>query len=454
MENSKRQTMRILVLFSIVSFLSIIIQPDERITTEAAASTSITRTRRRRRRFFIPKFPSVLSSSSSTIAGSSSDPCHTTFKFKFRSNAFPTHEDANALFNTHHPLRYNHNFVGITNPSLQDTINANEEVVASPDDDDDVDSFWIPDGTKSVNEELSKQNMKPLRIIRHRKLVGQGEECYSKLRDVALGWEGMHKNSNWAGIRMVNKEHNSNRDYFNTHHVDGQQEDNNIIESSDTTTNIRIKRINEDPFAPLPETISQNVMQIFSSGGRKLVTFSKLFGGKIPFLWALNPCCVVYDLVDARAVSRAGGGGLKYSSTAYGTLRGHLISGEERVTVAIRDNGGRGSISSRGSELDRIFFTGSQFDTRTRTATLSSNGVDSSMNTMTYAFGENTSDIGGDVYVEILSCSRPSPGLLGRLTFPLIKNMQDRFFQEQIDTLANIAEDLRRNSERNTGLMK
>eukprot|EP00957_Ditylum_brightwellii_P142542 10859956-Ditylum_brightwellii.AAC.1 len=31
------------------------------------------------------------------------------------------------------------------------------------------------------------------------------------------------------------------------------------------------------------------------------------------------------------------GAGTTYTSTAYATLRGHLLSGEERVTVVLRD---------------------------------------------------------------------------------------------------------------------
>merc|ERR1712071_724846 len=64
-------------------------------------------------------------------------------------------------------------------------------------------------------------------------------------------------------------------------------------------------------------------------GGRKLVTMSRI-GGKSS-IWAMNPCVVVYDLVDCR------GKDMIYTSTAYATLQGHLLAGEERVTVAIRD---------------------------------------------------------------------------------------------------------------------
>jgi len=85
---------------------------------------------------------------------------------------------------------------------------------------------------------------------------------------------------------------------------------------------------------------------------------------------------VVYDLVDQRAPD----GETTFTSTAYATLRGHFLRGEERVTVALRD--------------------GSQ-----------------------------------DVEVEIMSISRAGPGLLGKTLWPFIGKMQSSFFQQQLDHL-------------------
>lgn len=73
-----------------------------------------------------------------------------------------------------------------------------------------------------------------------------------------------------------------------------------------------------------------------------------------------------------------------YSSTAYATLKGHLLRGEERVTVAMRD------------------------DT-------------------------------GFVDVEILSLSRPAGSLKSKFVWPLIGNMQQTFFQNQMNFLEQIA---------------
>ena len=86
---------------------------------------------------------------------------------------------------------------------------------------------------------------------------------------------------------------------------------------------------------------------------------------------------VVYDVVDQRAPD----GQTTFTSTAYATLKGHFLRGEERVTVALRD--------------------GSQ-----------------------------------DVEVEILSISRPGPGIVGKTLWPFIGKMQSKFFQQQLHHLS------------------
>jgi hypothetical protein len=87
---------------------------------------------------------------------------------------------------------------------------------------------------------------------------------------------------------------------------------------------------------------------------------------------------VVYDVVDQRGI------GTTFTSTAYATMKGHWLSGEERVTVALRD--------------------GSQ-----------------------------------DVDVEILSISRAGPSLWGRTVWPFVGKEQSTFFQEHLQHLAETA---------------
>lgn len=143
--------------------------------------------------------------------------------------------------------------------------------------------------------------------MRYRRKVGNGEQCYAKLRDAALQWEKMHEGSHWAGVRILEPKQRS------------------LLEQQQHTTTVNKDNqteLMEDPYAPLPPTVSENVMQIWSHpGGRKLATMSRI-GRKLP-IWVVNPCVVVYELVDSKAKE------MTYSSTAYATLSGHLIAGEE-----------------------------------------------------------------------------------------------------------------------------
>jgi hypothetical protein len=129
-------------------------------------------------------------------------------------------------------------------------------------------------------------------------------------------------------------------------------------------------------------------MKIWSGPGRRLVTFTASglrlpllparFQWMVPCLYAINPVAVVYDLVDER------GPATTYSSTAYATVKGHLLRGEERVTVALRDS--------------------------------------------------------GQVDVEIISFSKPAASVKGRLVWPVIGGMQQTFFEQQMSSLERVAE--------------
>lgn len=236
----------------------------------------------------------------------------------------PTIRQAMRLFETSLPLEFNHDCVGITTPTASLSGGPSWPFGLEPEGAG-VDIGSIPGHW---------------RMMRICKVVGSGKDVYEAVRDAVLGWEAMHENSKWAGIHLLNYE-------------------------SGGAANIS-----------RPGTLP-NVLQIgLGPGAKRLVTYAKT---AIPGLWAANPCMVVYDLVDMRQR-----GGITFSSTAYATLRGHLLRGEERASVCLRD-------------LD------------------------------------------GSVAVEVLSLSRPAPGIMGRMVFPFVAGMQRRFFQEQIDSLERIA---------------
>jgi uncharacterized protein (UPF0548 family) len=111
---------------------------------------------------------------------------------------------------------------------------------------------------------------------------------------------------------------------------------------------------------------------------RLLITYSKirlLFGRS---LYVLNPVAVVYDVVDVKAQVNV------YTATAYGTMPGHWLRGEERVCVRY-------------------------------------------------------CNVTEAVEVEILSYSKPARSIMGYLVWPFIGKMQLAFFDQQMQRLKLIA---------------
>jgi hypothetical protein len=163
---------------------------------------------------------------------------------------------------------------------------------------------------------------------------------------------------------------------------------------------------------------------------RKLVTFTK-FDLRIPFvpnkvsfpipflpkaIYAMNPVAVVYDIVDERVPTDGSGRRGLYTSSAYATLKGHLMSGEERVTVIMRGDDDAVDI---GSIL--LPATAGR-----------SNGIFSHDDAY-------LSNGGGWVDVEIVSYSKAAPSLLGRMVWPFVGKKQDSFFTSELDALEHVA---------------
>lgn len=206
-------------------------------------------------------------------------------------------------------------------------------------------STTLPLPTKSLLDECNlairqvSARIMSRRVLRYRLRVGEGLDCYERVRDKALRWEF---DSGDKGMRTVRT------DYAAT----------------PTTRSIH----------PLQHTTSS--ADRTEGRGRKMVSWTKIG----PF-YVLSPVAVVFECINQRGKGRDGVGTL-YTSCAYATQRGHWLSGEERVTVALRD-----SIDpARPSPVE----------------------------------------------VEIVSISTAAPCLMGRLAWPLIGRMQHRFFVEQL----------------------
>lgn len=229
------------------------------------------------------------------------------------------------------------------------------------------------------------------RMYRFRKVVGLGDECYRRVRDAALGWEKLHAGSKWAGIHLLHAADDS-RCGSNRNSPFVRMLQRHVNTKNAERVNDRMTRDDciHDPVSstvyqerdPLRMRPTKSVQQIANCPGvKKIATFSKL--SKFLPIWIVNPCMIVYDLVDERIPASC----KTYSASAYATMRGHLLCGEERVAVAI-------------------------------------------------------DDITKEVSVEVLSFSHASSGIFNKLAFGACKEMQRRFFQEQIDTLQKIARDM------------
>lgn len=215
---------------------------------------------------------------------------------------------------------------------------------------------------------------KDWRVLTYRKRVGRGKACYEKVRDAALDWEFQSADGSTGMLQVPDS--NPCGDNFALEAMP-------VAPRGKLSYSVRLIDDNNSESNRCPNAYSSSSSMYRSLGSRRLVSFaSKSVTGFLPSflrrrIYSINPVMVVYDVVDQRAPD----GQTTFTSTAYSTLKGHFLRGEERVTVALRD--------------------GSQ-----------------------------------DVEVEILSISRAGPGLVGRTLWPFIGKMQSKFFQQQMNYLS------------------
>lgn len=243
----------------------------------------------------------------------------------------------------------------------------------------DVENSWWPSLQISQNQDNDGSTMKwgifprsknnnsfrkqDWRILTYRKRVGRGKACYEKVRDAALDWEFQSADGSTGMVQVPDCNPNGyNFDMVPITYSNGKR--------------YSVRNIDDDE-SNVPNTYSPSSYR--SLGSRRLVSFASK---SLPSflrkrIYSINPVMVVYDVVDQRAPD----GQTTFTSTAYATLKGHFLRGEERVTVALRD--------------------GSQ-----------------------------------DVEVEILSISQAGPGIVGKALWPFIGKMQSKFFQQQLQHLS------------------
>ena len=271
------------------------------------------------------------------------------------------------------PCGFNHNLVGMTNPNLQVSdaaemaamgISWNNTATVSEDDDKSiklVSSIVLPTASEDCwwPGMAQEPNNNEWRVLRFRQRVGKGQDCYEQCRDAALAWEFQGVGQGMVRVEDSRPERKSGS-ASHAHNNQCQEQDQDCKSSQSASL----------------------LSQTWAPGRRRFVTytsFPKRGGPFVPHLYTVNPVAVVYAAVDQRAP------GTTCTATAYATLAGHFLCGEERVTVCHRDH---------------------------------DNGVD----------------------VEILSVSRASDSFPGRWVWPLVGPLQRSFFSQQLHALQRVAD--------------
>lgn len=239
-------------------------------------------------------------------------------------------------------VKFNHNSIGITGPVLCNNPDSNVFPLCSgyPWDDESklnrfLDRFARSSSYTSDNVACSSISHNGWRILRFHKRVGSGKRCYKRIQNAIYNWDFVS--------------------------CDGKK-----------STGI---------LAPKKSVHIANIKQTQSAihSRRGLMgTFSE-----IPLLrplFVINPIHVICDMKNCRHKSNPSS---IISSSSYATLDGHLLAGEERVSVALSGN----------------------------------DAVD----------------------VEIISFSRSAPSINGRIVWPFIGRMQKLFFLKEMEHLSRVA---------------
>ena len=191
---------------------------------------------------------------------------------------------------------------------------------------------------KNIDDTTTICNNKTIdgwRVLRFYKRVGYGKSCYKRVQEAVFDWD------------------------FTSH---TSKKSMGIISATDCNRSMNKTR----------KTL--------------LATFTEIYIPRpLKSVFVINPVHVVYDVKDNQKFTAKVNS--ISSSTAYATLSGHLLSGEERVSV----------VWNRNKD---------------------------------------------DVYVEILSFSRAAPSVMGKLIWPLIGGMQKNFFLAELDHLDKVASEI------------
>lgn len=270
-------------------------------------------------------------------------------RFIFRS---PTNENVLSILfgcNDLHKIpekevKFNHNSVGITRPMQCNNRRESHDVFplcsGYPDGESKLsrlllDRFAFSSSCTTDKVACSSINHNGWRILRFHKQVGSGKQCYKRVQNAIYNWDFVScEGKKSIGILAPKK-------------------------------SVHLAKVNQ--------------VQSISNPRRGLLgTFSEIPLFKSIFV--VNPVHVIYDVKDCRHKNVPKS---IVSSSSYATLDGHLLAGEERVSVVLRGN----------------------------------DAVD----------------------VEIVSFSRSAPSFNGRIVWPFIGRMQKLFFLKEMEHLSRVA---------------
>lgn len=307
--------------------------------------------------------------------------------------------------------------------------------------------LWWPNSQREIGGTKCSSTTMDWRIKRYRKRLGRGRDCYNRVRDAVLDWE------------FQNNQHGDAHSDTGGWLLNGKQHNDMGIQRA--VPHSSLVSHNRQSGCPLPEeNMNPNVLQIcnslFSPTHKKLVTYTQVnlmpfcetlehvgkkclshSGGRnsngsgaglgtavgklvlgfiniIPTIYVINPVRVIYDIVDEQLSN-----GDLYTCSAYATMGGHLLRGEERVCVIFRGSDAkcRGLLSPR--------YTSTYEGKGLQIMPVVTNGVKDHNH--------------GYVDVEILSYSKPALNMLGLLVWPFIGKKQEDFFQCQLRELERVA---------------
>mmetsp|Transcript_12327 Transcript_12327/g.18931 ORF Transcript_12327/g.18931 Transcript_12327/m.18931 type:complete len:298 (-) Transcript_12327:16-909(-) len=241
-------------------------------------------------------------------------------------------------------VKFNHSSVGITRPILCNIPGESHHVFplcsGFPLDNESklnrfLDRFERSSSYTSDNIACSSISHNGWRLLRFHKRVGSGEQCYNQVQTAIYNWDFVsYEGKKSTGILAPKQ-------------------------------SVHLANIKEAQSTIHPR---RGLMGTFS---------------EIPLLrplFVVNPIHVICDMKNCRKKSNPSS---IVSSSSYATLDGHLLAGEERVSVALSEN----------------------------------NAVD----------------------VEIISFSRSAPSINGRIVWPFIGRMQKLFFLKEMEHLSRVA---------------